>query len=188
MRRVLFAVVAAALFGLAACGVTVQDSPQEVEPPRGPHRALASGIPGVPEPGALRERLYFVRDSGLVPVNRPVRAAPTPETLVRDLIAGPTDSERDAGLSSALSGATVMVAGHTNGRVTIELGPASDDIARSDQVLAYGQLVATLTARPETSSVVFTREGQQVGIPRADGALSRAPLTRADYATLFTED
>jgi spore germination protein GerM len=180
---------AAAMLALAAgCGVTVQDSPQEVQPPRGPHRILASGLPDVPDRGTAEELLYFTRDGALVPATRRVRVAPTVETLVRDLVAGPNDAERNAGLASALTGTTLSLAAREGNQITIEMDEPVAGTGRSDEVLAYGQVVTTLTARPGITSVVFTRAGERIGIPRADGSLSQAPLTAADYASLVTRD
>ncbi|MCW6006740.1 GerMN domain-containing protein [Micromonospora sp. CPCC 205371] len=187
-RASLLAAAAAAFILAAGCGVTVQDEPQQVQPPRGPHRILASGLPEVPAPGASEEVLYFIKDGALVPATRRVRVTPTVETLVRDLVAGPTDAERDNGLGSALTGTTLSLAARDGNQITIEMDEPVAGTGRSDEVLAYGQIVTTLTARPEITSVVFTRDGQRIGIPRADGSLSETPLTAADYASLVTRD
>ncbi|MEH1127175.1 GerMN domain-containing protein [Micromonospora sp. CPCC 206061] len=187
-RRALTAFAAAVLVLAAGCGVTVQQQPQEVQPPRGPHRILASGLPDTPDPGTAEELLYFTRDGTLVPTTRRVRVAPTAETLVRDLVAGPNDAERNAGLASALTGTTLTLAGRHGSQITIEMDEPVAGTGRSDEVLAYGQVVTTLTARPEITSITFTRGGERIGIPRADGSLSEVPLTAADYASLITHD
>ncbi len=41
-------------------------------------------------------------------------------------------------------------------------------------------------AAPRITSVAFTHVGQSMGVPRADGSLSHAPATAADYAGLLT--
>lgn len=186
--RAALGTAAAVLILAAGCGVTVQDEPQQVQPPRGPHRILASGLPAPPAPGTAEELLYFTKDGALIPTTRRVRATPTVETLVRDLVAGPNDVERDAGLGSALTGTTLTLAARHGSQITIEMDEPVAGTGRSDEVLAYGQVVTTLTARPDITSVIFTRDGQRIGIPRADGSLSQAPLTAADYASLVTQD
>ena len=106
---------------------------------------------------------------------------------MRDLLAGPTDTERSGGLGSALPG------GNPIGEIRLSNGQAAVDITvaegavRSDEVLAVGQVVCTLDARPDVNAVIFISGGQPIEVPRADGSLSEGPLTTADYASLVTD-
>jgi sporulation and spore germination protein len=142
-------VTAAVTIALAGCGVPSEPTAREVEPPRGPYRAPTSGPPAAPEPGTVPETLYFIRDNTLVPVERQVRTEPTLDTLVRHLLAGPSDSERDSGLTSALLGADIIAGVHADdGEVVVELSAALEGTGRTDEILALAQVVCTLSAQP----------------------------------------
>lgn len=179
------AAVVAALLAVAGCGVQTEEMPRRVEPPSGVSHAWATETPPDPGVGAVPELLYFVRDGKIVGVTRKVDVQPSVEALVDDLLAGPTDEEQRAGITSALLGNDIVVGVQlVDGHVTVELIPALDETARTDLILAFAQIVCTLTAKQGITSVSFTRGGQPVGVPRADGSLSEAPATAADYASL----
>jgi hypothetical protein len=172
---------------LTGCGVPAEDTPHEVELPGGPYPAFGTAAPRDREVGTAEEPLCFVRDDRLVRVVRRVRSWPTVETQIQHLVAGPDAAEQRAGLTSALAGTTVVTGIRlARGEVTVELGEPVTGAGRSDEVLAYGQVVCSLTTRTDVTSVSFAQDGEPVGIPRADGSLSRAPLTAADYAELMS--
>jgi hypothetical protein len=179
-------VVATGLALAAGCGVPVDDQPREIDAPGAPYPPFGAGTPLAPGAGPVREPLCLVRDDRLVRVARPVPGWPTIETQLRDLLAGPQPAERDDGLTSALPG-TMAVTGIriSRGRVDLEVENPPDGAGRSDQVLAYGQIVCTLTTRPDVTGVAFTQDGRPVGVPRADGSLTSDPLGAADYASLI---
>jgi spore germination protein GerM len=129
----------------------------------------------------------MVRDGELVAVTRHVDAQPSVDDLVDALLAGPTDAEQRDGLTSALLGNDIVVGVQfSGGRATVELTDTLDETGRSDQILAFAQIVCTLAAKPGVTAVSFTRAGQPVGVPRADGSLSESPVTAADYASLVS--
>jgi len=176
----LFAVVA-----LAGCGVTVEDAPRPVAAPPGPLPHLSSAPPPSVESGTVAEVLYFVRGDRLVPVVRRVPATPSIDEQLRQLTAGPTQEERGNDLGSVLTGTTGIAGTRRSGSgVVVELGRSGGEAARSDEVLAFGQVVCTLTARSDVSGVSFVRGGQPLTVPRADGSLAQGPLTATDYASL----
>lgn len=173
------------LAALAGCGVSAEDAPRQVTPPRGPYQAVTSPAPPATESGGLAEQLYYVRDDALVAVTRRVRTPSAPQAQIQLLLNGPTGTERNAGLTSALTGASVITG------VRVAVGEATVDVAeglagsgRNDEVLAFGQIVCTLTSRPDVDRVSFLHEGQRLGVPRADGSLSFGPLTAADYTRM----
>jgi hypothetical protein len=187
MTRLQTGVTAAVVLAtLAACGISAQDQPREVQPPPGPYGALASNRPPSAEPGTVREVLYFTKDGSLVAVNRLVRGEPTPTDLMRALLAGPTESEQNLGIGSALSGIDIASDIRVvNGLATVDLTATPEGTGRSDEILAYAQVVCTLDARAAVTKVNFTRHGQPIGVPRDNGALAENPLTTADYAALI---
>jgi hypothetical protein len=176
----------ALVLAVAGCGVETEGHARRVDPPNGVVHAWATPTPPDRSTGAVPERLFLVRGTGLVAVTRHVAAEPTVQQLVDDLLAGPTRDERGDGLTSALRPTDVAGVQVNGGRATVELTEMLDGSGRTDQVLAFAQLVCTLTAKPGITSVAFTHAGQPVGVPRADGSLSHAPATAADYAGLLT--
>ncbi|MBM0276854.1 GerMN domain-containing protein [Micromonospora tarensis] len=182
-RRRLLAVGLVAL--LSGCGIPTDDAPRAVQPPRGPFPTSAP-VETAPA-GPATETLCLVRDNRIVPVLRRVDRLPTIEDHLRHLLAGPTGAERDTDLTSALPGA-VNAAGATvtGGQARVAVDEPGDDAGRSDEVLAFGQIVCTLTSRDDVTSVTFLRDGRPLGVPRADGSLSDQPLRRTDYAPLIT--
>lgn len=184
-RRRTALVAVSGLLALAGCGVSGERHPREVTPPQGPFPALSSPAPAVTETGALIERLCYVRDGTLVVVDRRVRTPGAPREQIKLLLDGPIDAERDAGLSSTLTGVNVVtdvrVAG---GEATVEVGERPAGTGRNDEVLAFGQIVCTLVSRPDVDRVTFVQDGARLGVPRADGSLSTGPLTAADYAAM----
>ncbi|MGC9670585.1 GerMN domain-containing protein [Planosporangium sp. 12N6] len=189
MRTRALATLTATLVGalLAGCaGVPAEESAREITPPPGPYQAVVSAAPTTAVPGTLSEKLFLVKDAKLVAVSRQVHVQPTADTLVRDLLAGPTDSERDDGFSSALAGANVITGVRlVDGEAIAEIGSGLTGAGRNDDVLAFAQVVCTLDNRPDIHGVSFTRNGQRIGIPRADGSLTQGPLTVADYTSLI---
>jgi spore germination protein GerM len=98
------------------------------------------------------------------------------------LLSGPTAAEQDEGIGSALTGGEVIGdVTLADGQAKVDLVVGLDGTGRSDAVLAIAQVVCTLDAQPDVAGVVFTREGEVVAVPRADGALSKGPLTATDY-------
>jgi len=182
VRRLLAAGTALTALLTGGCGVPADDAPRDLGRPR-----PASGSnPPVAGFGAAIERLYLVRDGRLVRVIRRVPRAPAPDQMLTDLLAGPTHAEQQDGLSSALS--TMRITGMviTQRRATVAVGERPAEGSRTDEILAYGQIVCTLTSQgAEVGTVSFTREGRPLGVPRGDTSLSPDPLTIADYATLL---
>ena len=179
--------VAMACLTASGCGVPTETRPRQIAvTPTPTQSAKIDGHVAAPGTRYTTEHLYLIRDGLLAPAVRDIAGQPTATALLADLLAGPTDTEKAAGLTSALLGTNVVGGVHLAGYVaTVELTASPDDPARNDEVLAYGQLVCTLTTLPDVAGVVFTRDGSRVGIPRGDGSLADAPLTLGDYVTLL---
>ncbi|GAA1776746.1 GerMN domain-containing protein [Luedemannella helvata] len=168
---------------LTSCGIQPESSPTAIDRPFRP--TTSSSLTPDP-PGAVRETLYLVRDGSLVAVNRYVSQTPTVEDLLADLRSGPTDEEHRSGLTSALIGANLVASVRLDGtQAVVELAAPVDGTARTDDQLAFAQLVCTLTMLSGVETVMFTHENQPIGVPRGDGSVSTGPLTGADYATMM---
>ncbi len=185
MSRRTAVLVMIGILSLSGCGVRTESEPRDFDPPPGPRPVTVTPTVSNAPAGTAAEPLYFVRTEHLVAVIRRIGVAPTIEQQMNHLLAGPTEAERRAGLSSTLNGnVTIAEVRLAEGRATIEVGDDSDQSGRIDDVLAFGQIVCTLTARSDVSTVTFQRDGQDLGVPRADGSLSTSGLTAADYTAL----
>jgi len=168
----------------AGCGVPTERTPRPITV-GGRQSATAVVQTASPAPGVPVELLYLVRDAGLVAVRRPAERMPAIDEQLHHLLAGPTDAERNSGYTSALTGITVTgMVEIRGGDATVEIGNRSDGAGRSDEVLAYGQIVCTLTSRADVDTVSFLHDGQPLRVPRGDASLAYGRLTGADYADL----
>jgi spore germination protein GerM len=180
IRRVL--VLLLAVVTLTGCGVPLDDAPRDITGARLPAR---SGAPVPDGAGRAAERLCFVRDSRLVRIVRRVPVARPPAAQLADLLAGPTAGESADGLTSALTTASHVTMKLTAGRATVDIGDRTGQALRSDDVIAFGQIVCTLTAQLPVGTVAFTSGGEPLSVPRADGSLASGRLTIADYVDLL---
>ena len=187
MKRLFLGVTAVlAALVLTACGIPVDTTPRTVDPPAGPFKDLSTAESTPAARDTIVGEIYLVHDDALARVMRRLPPEATTDALVRDLLAGPTSTEREAGLSTALTGLAIDV--RVDRGIAVVKPNSSADTQRNDQVLAFGQIVCTLGTRPDVTGVVFVRDGQPLGVPRADGSLSTGPLTTADYASLITSN
>jgi spore germination protein GerM len=184
-RHRLLMIIALAACAAASCGVPAQDEPHAVELPRRPFTTPASSAVTLDAAGDVAEVLCFARDNRLVEVVRRVNSVRSPAQQIEDLVAGPTESERNNGITSTLTGLTLTVdAPIGSGQATVEVAEAEEGGARSDEVLVYGQIVCTLTSRADIASVTFVSGGTRLDVPRADGSLAQGPLRADDYREL----
>jgi hypothetical protein len=182
--RGLGAVLAAVV--LAACGVPRDDAPRALEPGEAPY-ASPRPSPVAEAAGDGRVGLYFVRGDDVVRTPRGVdQPVETPE-LLGLLLAGPTPEERETGLISVIpSTVTVQDVSTVGSTAVVTLGGPDSEVLRL-QPLAYAQIVATL-APHRVSGVRFRLNDADLRVPRGDGSLTDAPLSREDYEQLLGPD
>ncbi|MEV1073940.1 GerMN domain-containing protein [Micromonospora parva] len=134
----------------------------------------------------MAQPVYFVRDDKILAVIRQTRTPATVDDLRQALQAGPTDTEVDTDITSALIG-TIIITGirAADTVVTVEVIDNLTDTNRTDEILAFGQIVCTLTSQPDITPVTFLRNGQPLNIPRSNGSLSEQPATAEDYRALI---
>ena len=168
---------------LAACGVPRDDAPRALEPGEVPYASPRSSPVAEPA-GDTRVTLHFVRGDDVVRTPRTVeQPADTPE-LLELLLAGPTPEEREAGLVSVIpSTVTVEDVSTVGTTAVVTLGGPDSEVLRL-QPLAYAQIVATL-APHRASGVRFRLNDADLRVPRGDGSLTDAPLSRDDYEGLL---
>jgi spore germination protein GerM len=133
--------------------------------------------------------LWFIRADKLVPVDRRVPIGTTPSDLMEDLVNGPTTEERNQSLRSALLDLQLYKSARpsSGGVVTVDLTPAFSGLPSSEQLLAVGQIVGSLTSLPGVGLVSFRLDGEQRDVPVGDGSQSQGPVSRDDYASLCVD-
>jgi spore germination protein GerM len=190
-RRVV-AVVAlglAAVTAGAACGIPPDDHATLAAPDSVPFDLLgqAPSVTATTLPFAQTEKatLFLVQGERLAPVQRELPAPVSVDTILEALAAGPTATEVQLGLRTAILAPGLMKSGGVSGGIaTIDLGQPFTEIAGRDQIVALAQIVSTVTGLPGVGRVRFTLDGQPVGILRGDGAVTTDTVSRDDYATL----
>jgi len=173
---------------VASCGVPRESSARLVPEGRIPE-ALRTEDTGVSTPTVREEPvdLWFIRDDHLAKVRHPVAAPPTPEAVIEELLAGPTDAERSTSLRSAIPDPAALDSVTVSGGVaTVRLTPTFADIPAADQLLAIAQLVLTLTDLRGVGRVGFAIDDTTRPVPLPDGSSSIRTVSRDDYAELAT--
>ena len=196
MRVIAFVCLAAAL--LAACGVNGQSNAHVFDasevpygltdtapPTTGAATAQAAPFMTTTTTASITYDLYFIRGNSLVAVTRGVTAAPSPADLVSALVSGPTNVEVTGGHRTALAGLEITAQPRDSSSVTVDLGRTFNDIPRSDRIFALGQLTLTLTARPGVSLVQYTISDSSIEVPKANGVVTKEPVSRSDYISLL---
>lgn len=209
MTRLRFLLVAILAMALAGCGVGAQQravvipsddvpsvlsaplaspSSPSAEPSTAP--PPSSGAPSSPSvtSGTLASSVYLVDDTTnrLVAVHRSRNQTATLSTLIHTLLAGPTEAESAAGLTTAINTSPTLNKITIEGSLAvIDLSSSFGDIRGAAEVLASAQVVLTAVSYPGTESVLFTLDGTPTAVPLVSGVLSSNPLTFADYASLL---
>jgi spore germination protein GerM len=187
MRGSRLLMVLVVLACVTACGVPTHDSASKVKTRDVPFGLLNKENGSAASGGSGHEKVlvYFAKNGRLVASSRRLEPPVTVQSLLRSLSQGPNRVEITAGLRSALPDTS------TFRRVSLSGGTARVDLARpftslssSDQIVALGQLVYTLTARPGVGLVRFTLLGASTEVPRADGSLTATRVSRDDYLSI----
>lgn len=181
------------LLAATGCGVPGQEEPVGIDPTAIPSQ-LRSGatetpaIPSTPDPATSAVTVYFVRDDRLVGLRRDAPKGPATariESVLQSLTAGPSDLEQSRAIASALPPALQLtVIAQQGRRVDLELAGDTEGRSATENVLAVGQIVLSITALPTVDEVRLFRDGVAVEALLADGALTTNPLKASDYTPL----
>ncbi|MDQ1491438.1 MAG: hypothetical protein QOJ23_3952 [Actinomycetota bacterium] len=182
------AAVTVALLG-AGCGIPSDDHATLAAAGSVPFdllgQAPSASTTTMPASPTERATLFLVQGERLAPVQRELPAPVSVESVLQALAAGPSATEVELGLRTALLAPGLMRSGGVSGGIaTIDLGQPFTEIAGRDQIVALAQIVSTVTGLPGVGRASFTLEGNPVGILRGDGAVTTESVSRDDYATL----
>jgi spore germination protein GerM len=169
-----------------SCGVPVESKPRvlsEDELPDG--LRTAESAPDATDQQQEAIDLWFVRDENLASTRHSVPAPAGPSAAVDELLTGPSDTEQDESLRSAIPDPSAVVGVAVSGGVaSVDITAAFSEIPASDQVLAVGQLVLTLTDLRGVGRVRFLVDDEQVAVPLPNGETSDDSVSRDDYLVL----
>ena len=191
LARVVLA--AATLLLPCACGLPRDGAATSVPATAVPYNLLSPAPSDASTPTPTERttapRLYLVNvEDELVPARTPVAAQgldAIENLLLERLTAGPTERQRGLGLASALPpGTRIRLVRTDGGTATIEVQRGPQEPSADRLPLAVGQVVLTATSVQGITTVQLTRDGRPVEVPLPGGALTSAPLTAADYASL----
>ena len=193
IARATKAVAVAATVALtgAACGVPTSDEPTLARANDVPFGLLATSTTLPPtttapnRPAGPELTVCMFREGQLVTVARPGSPQGLDPALTA-LRSGVSEAERITGLASALfDGAVVTSIAPRAGVALVDLGEPFAAVGPGDQLRIIAQLVCTFTAQPGTGQVLFTFGGNAVEVPRGDGSLTAAPVSRDDYSVMI---
>lgn len=189
-RRVRAILVTTLVAATAACGVKGAGDFKVIGAAEVPAGVVPTTSTTVQLPGTQttlpseQATIYYVRGSELVGFKVDVPAPANPaHTLAQLLIGTPPPRTR-----SAIPKGVQAV-------VTIERGVAVISVSRllltetstTDQVIAIGQIVLTLTSLPGVGQAQFVADGRPIAVPIATGEIRAPgdPVTFDDYKTLI---
>ena len=175
---------------LVACGVPTDTPPLALPTGLVPHGSAAASPSTPAEPGSSRTvPVYFTSADGtLLPVVRRIGAGPTGvevQSVLNQLVAGPTEHEQAIGLANSLPpGLGLTATASSRGTLVVDVTGDDPGPAAEQGRLATGQIVLSVTGLAGVTSVLLTRNGRPLAASLPDGSLTNKPLTAADYRPL----
>ena len=194
-RCLTFAALTMLLATLVGCGLGSDSAPTSLSVPKDVFPSEVAETNASPLiPNATLHPVYFLRDDALVEIQRPLPPPVFLDAPLNNLLEGPTETEAEKGLVSAIPAGTevVDVALMRNNTISIHLNQTFFEIEGAQRIRATAQLVFTASALiNDTQGVVFYLEGDPVQLPDGEGSIEEvpegrlpAPLTVKDYSTL----
>ncbi len=172
----------ALVLALAGCGIPTDDEPR-------PLADDTTTTPADPQPeaGDTTATVYLVNpDQLLEPRERALEGEESPESVLSALLLSTTPEEQAADLQSLVPPLTTVVdvVDEGDGTLAVDLSAEWGTLAAPNDLLAYGQVVLTLTEMPGVERVRFLVEGDPVDAPPTANQEPSATVTAEDYATV----
>lgn len=177
-----------------SCGLPDSGPPHTIDSTNVPYHLLgsATAAPSTAQRGSrtTTPRVYLMTGADrLVAVEAPLPSSDTKDLLqqlLAQLARGPDESQRSAGLGTALGPGVTFTVNEITGRsAVVQLDPGDQGPAANKLPLAAGQVVLTATSVPGIDRVQLVRaDGQPIEVPLPDGALTALPLVARDYLSL----
>lgn len=186
VKRAMLLVVIAVLSG---CALRSQSEATPIDRENIPFGLLDTTTSSTPDATSTTAaagplNVFFIRADRLAQVDRSVAGGPTLDNALSALQSQPTTEEEAAGLRNAIPPGQLQSFSQENDLVTVNLSQDFSEVSGAEQTRALAQIVFTVTAVPGIAQVRFFLAGNAVEVPRGDGTLTAAPVTRTDYANL----
>lgn len=169
---------------VAGCGVQTEDQAH-------PAAVSFTDESQTPEPSvtgsaSANAQIFLVKDQELQGVRRHLPPPITVTAVLDAIAAGPTEDERGKGLRTALLApfTVTRVVVDRDGAATLVLESEPTQSGAAELVLAFGQVVISVSSLPGIHSLRFTVGDEPLSIPRGDGSLTDAAVTSDDYSVL----
>ena len=178
-----------ALVLLASCGLSGNSSVELLDEAN--YSVSISSPPSTnPPPNQLQESvvIYLISGSGLRTQSLIVPSPITAEAVITALN-GPFDENVKArGLRTGFYESSDLITNvSTVGSVaTIDLSESFNELPGDEQLLILGQIVLSIIANTDITSINFTSNNIAIKIPNANGKLIQGSATRADFVDLVT--
>ena len=173
------AALAASVLVLCGCGVTTQDQPEPLEITATPSASRPTDV----DSGSVEAQVYFLRGTRLEAATRWVAAGDLDNELGA-LVTGPGRGEVLSGLRTAIAPQSdLTITAVADGTAQVDLPRELTEVTGGNQLLAFAQLVWTLTEVRGVRSVEFVSGGAPVEVP-TDSGLAAGAVDRDDYATV----
>jgi spore germination protein GerM len=163
----------AAVAGLGACGIPMDDQPREITDRE--VRQLVQPTTTTTEPapdGAVTHTVsyFFVRDGALAEVDAEVDTQPTIGEAVELLLDGPSERQAGDGLTTSVpQGTELLAARQRGGVVTLNLSSDMRNIGSTSEKEAYAQLAYTALGANGANRIHFEIDGKRVAPPTDRG-------------------
>jgi spore germination protein GerM len=177
--------VLVALLG-AGCAIPTESSPVSIAPSKVPFQLLNPHPPTttttLPKPSSLVQvKVFFLNanaNNQPTPVDRYLSTPAPLEAILADLIAGPSSSEQNSGLTTAIpNDVTVLSATASGSIVTVNFNSAFGAITGTATEEAVAQVVATVAnANGFGTGVIFEIDGLRTSVPIANGSQESGPV------------
>ena len=168
---------------LTACGVQPDSLPRDVPVA---DRSLSPAGDVASDDASGESRVYLVAPGDVRQLRSVPRQSTSQVDLLNILVAGPTETESTAQLTSAIPPDVTVLAARPVGSVLyVDLSSELTELSGDGLILAVAQIVLTGVDIEGIETVQITVDGERFPWPRADGSTTTGLLRIYDYPGLY---
>ncbi|MEZ5320564.1 MAG: GerMN domain-containing protein [Microthrixaceae bacterium] len=181
--RATLAGLAALVVAVSGCAIPLDSQPRAMEP-----TTTTTARPTTTQSGSgASAALYFVINGHLASTQASV-ATLTPTAVLDGLLKGPDSTSGSGVVGTKIPSDTILHSARLSGsHLTIDLGGAFGDLVGPVRRQALGQMVLTVTALPNVTTVSLELDGQATTL-FSDALGDTTEVTACDYVELFPSD